>query len=50
LAVEKVTEEAFVGAGRLRHGSRGIALSDDECDAFHIYWDPEQKRFAWWRL
>jgi hypothetical protein len=47
---EKVTEEAFVGAARLPAGSRGIALHDDLCDAFHIYWDAKQRRFRWWRL
>jgi hypothetical protein len=28
----------------------GINLHDDRCDAFHIYWDSEKKRFEWWRL
>jgi hypothetical protein len=50
LLVEEVTEEAFEGADRLPRGSRGLALHDDLCDAFHLYWDPQQKRFAWWRL
>ncbi|HET9228636.1 MAG TPA: hypothetical protein VFR31_18300 [Thermoanaerobaculia bacterium] len=28
----------------------GINLHDDLCDAFHIFWDPEQKTYDWWRL
>ncbi len=28
----------------------GINLHDDQCDAFHIFWDPEQKTYDWWRL
>ena len=28
----------------------GINLHDDECDSFHIYWDPEQNDYDWWRL
>jgi hypothetical protein len=29
---------------------QGINLSDDLCDAFHIYWSPRKQSFAWWRL
>lgn len=29
---------------------QGVNLSDDRCDAFHIYWNPRQRRFDWWRL
>jgi hypothetical protein len=29
---------------------QGINLSDDQCDAFHIYWNPRRKGFDWWRL
>jgi hypothetical protein len=29
---------------------RGLSLYDDRCDAFHIYWSPEDKKFDWWRL
>ncbi len=50
LIAEKVTEEAFVGAEGLPAGSRGIALYDNLCDSFHIYWDPQQQQFTWWRL
>jgi hypothetical protein len=28
----------------------GLNLHDDQCDAFHIYWDAEQKDYDWWRL
>lgn len=28
----------------------GINLHDDRCDSFHIFWDPEQKTYDWWRL
>jgi hypothetical protein len=28
----------------------GINLHDDKCDAFHIFWNPEKKKFEWWRL
>ncbi len=28
----------------------GINLSDDLCDAFHIYWNPQRRTFEWWRL
>jgi len=28
----------------------GINLSDEQCDAFHIYWNPQEKTFAYWRM
>lgn len=28
----------------------GIDLHDDRCDAFHIYWNAEEKKYDWWRL
>lgn len=31
-------------------GRPGINLHDDLCDSFHIYWDPEQQKYDWWRL
>jgi hypothetical protein len=31
-------------------GKRGLALHDERCDAFHIYWDPAKQSFAYWRL
>jgi hypothetical protein len=27
----------------------GLALSDDDCDAVHLYWDHEKAAMAWWR-
>lgn len=32
------------------HRGLGINLHDDECDSFHIYWDPEKQDYDWWRL
>jgi hypothetical protein len=32
------------------HTGQGLNLSDDRCDAFHIYWNPRKKQFDWWRL
>jgi hypothetical protein len=32
------------------HAGQGLNLSDDQCDAFHIYWNPRKKQFDWWRL
>ena len=32
------------------HKGQGINLSDDLCDAFHIYWSPQKQKFQWWRL
>ena len=28
----------------------GINLHDGQCDAFHIYWNPQSKDFEYWRL
>ncbi|HEV2856332.1 MAG TPA: hypothetical protein VHC97_26310 [Thermoanaerobaculia bacterium] len=28
----------------------GINLSDNQCDAFHIYWNPQERAFEYWRL
>lgn len=46
IAVEPLSDEAKT------HGSEGmgINLHDDKCDAFHIFWNPETKKFEWWRL
>jgi hypothetical protein len=41
--LEKVEEEGAPARS-------GINLHDDQCDAFHIFWDPEQKTYDWWRL
>ena len=27
-----------------------LLISDDACDAIHVYWDQNEKRMAWWRL
>ena len=32
------------------HTGQGLNLSDDRCDAFHIYWNPQKRTFDWWRL
>ena len=32
------------------HTGQGLNLSDDRCDAFHIYWNPGKRTFDWWRL
>ena len=32
------------------HTGQGLNLSDDRCDAFHIYWNPKSKDFEYWRL
>jgi hypothetical protein len=32
------------------HTGQGLNLSDDQCDAFHIYWNPRKQTFDWWRL
>ena len=44
IALERVEEEEG------QPGRPGINLSDDRCDAFHIFWDPEQQTYDWWRL
>jgi hypothetical protein len=45
IETEEMTEEDPPGRKGL-----GINLHDDQCDAFHIYWDPGQKDYDWWRL
>ena len=40
-------------AERLRKvpkNSKGIIISDGNCDAFHVFWDKKYKLFTWWRL
>ena len=49
IAIEDLEEDASVQPALAKAG-KGINLHDDRCDAFHIYWDPESKRFDWWRL
>jgi hypothetical protein len=38
------------GGDDVAPNAKGIALHDDRCDAFHIYWNISTKRFTWWRL
>jgi hypothetical protein len=49
IALEPLEENEGPKAGHPRKGM-GINLSDDQCDAFHIYWNPEEKDFEYWRL
>jgi hypothetical protein len=49
IALEPLAENEGPEADQPREGM-GINLSDDLCDAFHIYWSPQKRRFAWWRL
>ncbi len=48
IAVEPLGDEAKPRRG----GGQGVGLNlhDDKCDAFHIFWNPEKKKFEWWRL
>ncbi len=34
---------------KLPRKSRGINLSDESCDSFHIYYNRKKDRFVWWR-
>lgn len=43
IELEKIEEEGSPA-------KPGINLHDDKCDAFHIFWDPEQQAYDWWRL
>ena len=49
IAPEPLDDEATTRAGHPVKGT-GINLHDDRCDAFHIFWNPEKKKFEWWRL
>ncbi len=46
ITVEPLDDEAKTH----RKGGMGLNLHDDKCDAFHISWNPEKKKFEWWRL
>lgn len=48
IAIEPLGDEAKSRAGH--GGGMGINLHDDKCDAFHIFWNPDKKKFEWWRL
>lgn len=49
IAIEPLAENPGPKAEHPRKGL-GINLSDDLCDAFHIYWNPRKQTFEWWRL
>jgi hypothetical protein len=49
IKVEDLEEDGRAEPARGKPG-KGINLYDGDCDDFHIYWDPESKRFDWWRL
>ncbi|HEY2295832.1 MAG TPA: hypothetical protein VGM86_34450 [Thermoanaerobaculia bacterium] len=49
----KITVEPLGDEAKTRRGGGqgvGLNLHDDKCDAFHIFWNPEKKKFEWWRL
>jgi len=55
IEIEDVDESTMAGAkpaaGKTKGvKGKGISLYDDRCDAFHIYWSAEGKKFDWWRL
>ncbi len=43
------SDDEIVEVRRLPKKSRGIALSDERCDAFHIYYSRKEKQFVWRR-
>ena len=49
IALESLAENEGPEEDQPKQG-RGINLSDDLCDAFHIYWSPQKHKFVWWRL
>lgn len=49
ITVEPLGDEAKTRAGRTIKGM-GLNLHDDHCDAFHIFWNPDKKKFEYWRL
>jgi len=51
IEAEDLDASATAGAKRPKElKGKGISLYDDRCDAFHIYWSPEGRKFDWWRL
>ncbi|MES1244702.1 MAG: hypothetical protein ABUT39_24050 [Acidobacteriota bacterium] len=46
----KITPEPIKADDPPGRTGLGINLHDDQCDAFHIYWDPGQNDYDWWRL
>jgi hypothetical protein len=49
LTVEPLGDEAKTRPGHTAKGM-GLNLHDDHCDAFHIFWNPDKKKFEYWRL
>jgi hypothetical protein len=49
IILESLAENEGPKEGHPRQGM-GINLHDDLCDAFHIYWNPAERQFEWWRL
>ena len=49
LAVEPLGDEEKTRSGHSLKGV-GLNLHDDHCDAFHIFWNPDKKKFEYWRL
>jgi hypothetical protein len=49
ITAEPLGDEAKTRAGRTIKGV-GLNLHDDHCDAFHIFWNPDKKKFEYWRL
>ena len=49
ITLEPLEENEGPKPGHPREGM-GINLSDEQCDAFHIYWNPQEKTFAYWRM
>jgi len=49
ISLEMLDDELVQGAHGLPEIGKGINVSDDKCDSFHIYWDQKEKRFTWWR-
>jgi hypothetical protein len=50
ITVEPLGDESKTLAEHPTAKGTGINLHDDKCDAFHIFWNPEKKKFEWWRL
>ena len=46
----RIKLEEIEKEGSMARPGVGINLHDDQCDSFHIFWDPEQKTYDWWRL
>jgi hypothetical protein len=42
-------DDEIADVQKLPKKSRGINLSDESCDAFHIYYNRKENQFDWWR-